>query len=106
MTALDKHAEDHPPNVRIMTDLDRAASQKLSPQISQLEKQLAEHRKTNETSFKKWYDAKQKSPKLDLPRKAIIVANFFIFGVGLVVFSASAALGEARSWFFDQFRGC
>jgi hypothetical protein len=64
MTALDKHAEDHPPNVRIMTDADRAASQKLSPQISQLEKQLAEYRKTNETSFKKWYDAEQKSPKL------------------------------------------
>lgn len=64
MTALDKHAEDHPPNVRIMTDVDRAKSQKLSKEISLLDKQLKDHRKKNEPIFKKWQNEHKKSVKL------------------------------------------
>tara|TARA_B110000908_G_scaffold62345_1_gene75646 strand:+ start:1515 stop:4187 length:2673 start_codon:yes stop_codon:yes gene_type:complete len=64
MTALDKHAEDHPPNVRIMTDADRAKSQKLSKEISPLDKQLTEYGKKNDFVFKKWLNKNQKSVQL------------------------------------------
>ncbi len=64
MTALDKHASDHPPNVRIMTDADRSKSEKLTLQISKLEKQLTSHRKKSIDTFKKWYDATRNDPKL------------------------------------------
>ncbi|MFK7911649.1 MAG: PSD1 and planctomycete cytochrome C domain-containing protein [Akkermansiaceae bacterium] len=64
MTALDKHAPDHPPNVRIMTDADKARSEILNPQISQLEKELTEHRKKSKEAFKKWHDDNRNDPKL------------------------------------------
>ncbi len=63
MAALDKHAEDHPPNVRLMNAADKSASAKLKPRITQLEKQLAELEKKNNTPFQAWLKKEQAAHK-------------------------------------------
>ena len=63
MSALDKHAEDHPPNVRLMNEADRLESEKINPQISQLEKHLADHNKANKSAFQKWLKTEQVAHK-------------------------------------------
>ena len=83
---------------------DKVILLKVSPIVTPLPAQTVEQKKAFSNALK------QELPAflayLDPTRKAIIVAIFFIFGVGLVVFSASAELTGARSWIFDQFRGC
>ena len=72
MTALDKHAEDHPPNVRIMTEADELQSQNMTRQINKLEKTLKAHKKANEKNFQQWYEqARQQQPNSEKSKDKI-----------------------------------
>lgn len=97
MTALDKHASDHPPNVRIMTDADRSKSEKLTPQISKLEKQLTDHRKKSIDNFKKWYDANRNDPKLPAGKDAKSVSKLL-----KTTSPTSRQMTQLRDYYFSK----
>ncbi len=59
MSALDRNNAEHPPNIRVQSEEDKAKSESLAKQVTNTEKALTDHRKSSEPSFKTWLKEQQ-----------------------------------------------